>query len=72
MNLLNFLGPASAELQAAIQEAGFTELKDYMDSRMDKDNGTMSVEERVSYYLGQVNLIAEITSMMESLIGEEE
>jgi len=72
MNLLNFLGPASSELQAAIQEAGFTELKDYMESRMDKNSGAMSIEERVSYYLGQVNLIAEITTMMESMLGEEE
>ena len=33
MNLLNYLGPASNELNLAIHEAGFESLEEYMEER---------------------------------------
>ena len=69
MNLLNYLGPASSELQLAIQDAGFEDIKEYMEDRVGTE---MSVQERIAYHLGQVNLIAQITQHLEMVLGEEE
>ena len=70
MNLLNYLGPASNELNLAIQEAGFETLEEYMEERQGTE---MTVDERIAYHLGQVNLIAEIATYLHDLEkGDEE
>lgn len=69
MNLLSYLGPASSELQLAIQDAGFEDIKSYMEDRAGNE---MTVQERIAYHLGQVNLIAQITEHLQTVLGEEE
>jgi len=70
MNLLNYLGPASNELQLALKDSGYTTLEEYMKER---SSSVMAVEERIAYYLGQVNLIAEIAKFLdETNKGDEE
>jgi hypothetical protein len=69
MNLLNYLGPASSELQLAIKDAGFEDIQEYMKNR---EGGEMTVEERIAYHLGQVNRIAQITQHLENVLGDEE
>ena len=70
MNLLNYLGPTSNELKLALEESGFTTLEEYMKER---SSSVMAIEERIAYYLGQVNLIAEIAKFLEETNkGDEE
>ena len=69
MNLLNYLGPATSELQLALKEAGYDNLEGYMKERT---NSEMSVEERISYHLGQINLIADITQYLQKAMNKEE
>ena len=69
MNLLNYLGPATSELQLALKEAGYDDLEGYMKERT---NTEMTVEERISYHLGQINLIADITQYLQKAMNKEE
>ena len=70
MNLLNYLGPATSELQLALQEAGYDDIKSYMEERKGAE---MSVDERIAYHLAQINLIAEITQYLQNTLkGDEE
>jgi|TARA_R100000353_G_scaffold176103_1_gene149000 hypothetical protein len=69
MNLLNYLGPATSELQLALKEAGYDDLEGYMKERT---NSEMTVEERISYHLGQINLIADITQYLQKAMNKEE
>tara|TARA_R100000315_G_C5193556_1_gene113077 strand:+ start:125 stop:343 length:219 start_codon:yes stop_codon:yes gene_type:complete len=69
MNLLNYLGPATSELQLALKEAGYDDLEGYMKERT---NTEMTVEERISYHLGQINLIADITQYLQNAMNKEE
>ena len=70
MNLLNYLGPATSELQLALKEAGYDDLEGYMKERT---NSEMTVEERIAYHLAQINLIAEITQYLQTTLkGDEE
>ena len=73
MNLLNYLGPAHNELKLAIEESGFGSLEEYMEERKGTD---MSIDERIAYHLGRVNLINEILMVlkeqMEKELGDEE
>jgi len=64
MNLLNLLKESADELTLALKENGYDDLHTYI-----KSKGEMSVEDRISYYLGQVNLIATITELN---VSEEE
>ena len=70
MNLLNYLGPAHNELNLAIEDSGFDTLEEYM---KDRKGTEMSVDERIAYHLGRVNLINEILMLLrEQMEGEEE
>lgn len=67
MNLLNYLGPAHNELKLALKEVKFDSLEEYMTSRKES---VMSVDERIAYHLGRINLINEILTFLGK--GEEE
>jgi|2_EtaG_2_1085320.scaffolds.fasta_scaffold200235_2 penicillin V acylase-like amidase (Ntn superfamily) len=69
MNLLSYLGPARNELELAVKNAGFESLKEYMDERKNEE---MTEGERISYYLGKINVISEILQELSVEIGEEE
>lgn len=69
MNLLNYLGPATNELQLALKDAGYDDIKEYMEERAGKE---MSIDSRIAYHLGQINLIAEITQYLQTTLGDEE
>jgi len=69
MNLLSYLGPARNELELAVKNAGFESLKEYMD---ENKNEEMTEGERISYYLGKINVISEILQELSVEIGEEE
>ena len=69
MNLLNYLGPAHNELKLAIEESGFGSLEEYMEERKGTD---MSVDERIAYHLGRMNLIEEVLVQLKHEMGEEE
>ena len=68
MNLLNYLGPAHNELKLAIEESGFGSLEEYMEERKGTD---MSVDERIAYHLGRVNLINEILMVLREQMENE-
>lgn len=70
MNLLNYLGPALNELNLSVEDSDFDSLEEYMEDRKGTE---MSVNERIAYHLGRVNLINEILMYIkETMEGEEE
>ena len=68
MNLINYLGPAKNELELAVKQSGYESLEDFMEGKAGED---LSLDARVSYHLGRVNLIAEMLQEIRLTLEDE-
>ena len=66
MNLLDYYEEVSIQLEDILAKSGFDNLEHWMKN---KKSGKLRVSERIAYYLGQINLIQNMTV---NEIGEEE